>query len=84
MKLTYLEEINTKLTSILSPNLAEIIIHCLNSTYSILQANGVQIRPRVGRNLGRGPPSRGNKAIVIVYDASALFFVQRNLAEKYM
>ncbi|XP_054266064.1 GATOR complex protein WDR59-like isoform X1 [Macrosteles quadrilineatus] len=43
-----------------------------------------QVRPRVGGNLSRRPQLRSNKALVIVYDASQLFFVQRNLAENYI
>lgn len=51
----------------------------------LFQANGVQSRSRgVGRGLTRGSPSRSTKGVVIVYDVSSLFYVQRELAEKYV
>uniref|UniRef100_A0A1B6LD05 RWD domain-containing protein n=1 Tax=Graphocephala atropunctata TaxID=36148 RepID=A0A1B6LD05_9HEMI len=65
-------------------SLPEPVLAVSTSYYFHDRASGVPVRPRVGRGLTRNPPVRTNKAIVIVYDASALFFVQRNLAENYI
>lgn len=57
----------------------------ISSYYFHDRANGVQSRSRgVGRGLTRGSPSRTTKGVVIVYDVSSLFYVQRELAEKYV
>ncbi|KAL1124371.1 hypothetical protein AAG570_001000 [Ranatra chinensis] len=43
-----------------------------------------QTRSRVGRGMSRGRSYKTQKAAVVVFDASGLFPIQRDLAEKYV